>query len=65
MQIELSEEEIEMIIDDSTAMLESCHRPPLHDCGDMSDCPLDHFDHDISEEIAFRQAFNKKLDQLG
>lgn len=64
MLVELSDEEIDIIMDDSIALLESCHRHPLHECGEMCDCPLDHFDSEVEEEIIRRQAFIKKLDQI-
>lgn len=44
MKIDLSDWELETIVDDSIAFLESNHICNFGDCGEMKDCPTEHFD---------------------
>jgi hypothetical protein len=62
----LTPEEIAVVLDDQLSTLRSDHVPPLDKCGDMDDCPFEHFDVDgIQEEIKVRQALIKKLRPYG
>jgi len=61
--IELTSEEIEIILDDQIVSLKSEHIPQDKECGEMKDCPPEHFDEGILEEILYRQNLIKKLEE--
>jgi hypothetical protein len=61
MIIDLSEHEIETIIDDCISFLESNHTGGFEECGEMSDCPVFHFD-EQEAEVVLRQVLIRKLE---
>ncbi len=62
MLIDLSRSEIEIIAKDQEGALESDHLGDTQDCGDLSDCPVNHFHIDIDlADAAGLRAFRNEI----
>lgn len=64
MQVDLTREEIEVVLEGSNNYLESYHEALEEDCEDFAQCPRDHFWSD-AEDIPMRQALIRKLEGVG
>jgi hypothetical protein len=55
--------ELRMILDDCRAFLESNHIGSLDECGEMRDCPVNHFD-EHEDGVTLRQEMIEKIEAM-
>jgi hypothetical protein len=60
--VQFSNEEIEILLDDQIAFLESNHIGQIEECGERKDCPIEHFGIEAHDEFHARINLINKLE---